>query len=275
MSFKGLMRLDKFKKLFPIHFSGASSEDPHDFLDRFHEVLRNMGIVESNGIDFAVFRMIGSARRGWQDYEQGRPAGSPPLTWEQFSQLFFEKFIPFTLREEYCKQFECLQQGSMTPTQYETRFVDLARHALVLFPTERERVRRFIDGLTFGIRLHIAKDIGDDISFQKAIEIAKRIEMIRSQGREILSEKRPRHFGAFSGASSGGKGSLGRGHPPRPIHLVLQASHSASCSRGSYGYHLEQLAYSTPSAPISAPSLQSYHNDYSGRQGQFQFQQPQ
>lgn len=63
MSFEALLRLDKFTKLFLIHFSNAPSEDPHDFLDRCHEVLRNMGIVETNGVNFAVFQMTGSAKR--------------------------------------------------------------------------------------------------------------------------------------------------------------------------------------------------------------------
>ena len=55
MSFEALLRLDKFTKLFPVHFSGTPSEDPQDYLDRCHEVLRNMGIVETNEVNFAVF----------------------------------------------------------------------------------------------------------------------------------------------------------------------------------------------------------------------------
>ncbi|XP_070036919.1 uncharacterized protein [Nicotiana tomentosiformis] len=153
MSSEALLRLDKFTKLFPIHFSGASSEDPHDYLDRCHEVLHNMGIVETNGVDSVVFQMTGSAKKWWRDYMLTRLAGSPALTWDLISQLFLKKFIPFPLREDYRKHFERLQQGSMTVTQYETRFVDLARHTIIFLPIERERVKRFIDGLTFTIRL--------------------------------------------------------------------------------------------------------------------------
>ncbi|XP_070039630.1 uncharacterized protein [Nicotiana tomentosiformis] len=109
----------------------------------------------------------------------------------------------------------------MTVTQYEIRFVDLAPHVVILLLTERERVRRFINGLTFGIRLQMVKEIRDDIPFQWAIEIARRIEMIHIQGRETVSEKRPRHFGGFIGASSGGKSSFGRGHPTRPVQSAL------------------------------------------------------
>ncbi|XP_070044893.1 uncharacterized protein [Nicotiana tomentosiformis] len=126
MSSKALLRLNKFTKLFPVHLSGVPSEDPQDYLDRFHKVLRNMGIVETNGVDFAAFRMTGSAKRWWIDYMLTRPAGLPALTWDQFSQLFLEKYLPVTLREDYRRQFECLLQGNMIVTQYETRFADLA-----------------------------------------------------------------------------------------------------------------------------------------------------
>lgn len=85
--------------------------------------------------------MIDSYKMWCQDFERSRPVGSPSITWDQFSQLFMVKFIPFTLREEYRRQFERLQQGGMTLTQYETRFVDLARHAAMLIPTNRERER--------------------------------------------------------------------------------------------------------------------------------------
>ncbi|XP_070046601.1 uncharacterized protein [Nicotiana tomentosiformis] len=222
------MRLDKFTKLFPIHFSGAPFEDPQDYLDHCHEVLLNMGIVETNGVNFVVFQKTGSAKRWWRDYVLTRPYGSPSLTWDRFSQLFLEKFIPFTLREKYRRQFERLQWGGITVTQYETRFMDLARHAVVLIPTERERVRRFIDGLTFSIRLQMAKEAEDDISFQRAVDTARRIEMVRGQERGPVSDKRPHYFGSFSGASCGVRGTFDRGHPPRPFQSALQAFHGAS-----------------------------------------------
>lgn len=55
MSSEGLMRLDKFTKIFPVQYSSAPSEDSQDYLDCCHEVLRNMGIIETNGVEFAVF----------------------------------------------------------------------------------------------------------------------------------------------------------------------------------------------------------------------------
>ncbi|XP_070045577.1 uncharacterized protein [Nicotiana tomentosiformis] len=194
MSSEALLRLNKFTKLFPVHFSDTPSEDPHDYLDPFHEVLWKMGIVESNVADFAVFQITGSAR---------------------------EKFLPITLRDDYHRQFECLQQGSMNVTHYETYFVDLARHALLFLPTNRERVRRFIDGLTYPIRLQIAKETEGDISFQTIANVARWIEVVLAHERGQGSDERPRHFSGFSGTSSSGRGTYGGGQPPRPFHSAL------------------------------------------------------
>ncbi|XP_070045716.1 uncharacterized protein [Nicotiana tomentosiformis] len=124
---------------------------------------------------------MGSAKRWWGDYMLTRQVGSPALTWEQFSRLFLDKFLPITLREDYRMQFERLQQDSLTVTQYETRFVDLACHALILLPTEGERVGRFIDGLTHPIKFQMAKETGIDISFQAAVNVVRRIEMVLTQ----------------------------------------------------------------------------------------------
>ncbi|XP_070029561.1 uncharacterized protein [Nicotiana sylvestris] len=110
-----------FTKLFTTTYSGSPFKDLQDYLDSCHEVIRNMGIVETIGVDFASFRLSGSAKTWWRDYCLVRPAGSPALTWNQFSQLFLEKFLPITKREKYRRQFERLQQGSMIVTQYETR----------------------------------------------------------------------------------------------------------------------------------------------------------
>ncbi|XP_070039315.1 uncharacterized protein [Nicotiana tomentosiformis] len=113
-----------------------------------------MGLVDSNIVDFTIFQMHGSTKRWWKVYEKGMPAGLLPLTW--FNQAMvegLEKFISFTKSEELHNQFECLQEGSMTVTQYETRFVDLSRHSAILVPTVREKVRKFIEGLIYGIIL--------------------------------------------------------------------------------------------------------------------------
>ncbi|XP_070050262.1 uncharacterized protein [Nicotiana tomentosiformis] len=161
----------------------------------------------------------------------------------------------------------------MTVTQYESRFVDLARNALILLPTEGERVRRFIEGLTHPIRLQMAKETGSEISIQAAANVARRIAMVLAQERGQRSNKRPCQFGGFSGASFGGRGNFCKGHPHRPFHSALHASHGVSGSHGSIMPYYGQPTFSAHSAPISAPLLQSYYNGYPSHLSQLKLQQ--
>ena len=91
--------------------------------------------------------MIGSAKQWWRHYISSRPAGSHPLSWTQFTQVFLSKFFPHSERERKRAQFEGLQQNGMSVAEYEVKFHALARHASMILPTEAERVRRFVKGL--------------------------------------------------------------------------------------------------------------------------------
>lgn len=44
-----------FQKLHPPHFEGSFSMAAQEFLDRRHEILHNLGLLESNGVDFTAF----------------------------------------------------------------------------------------------------------------------------------------------------------------------------------------------------------------------------
>ncbi|XP_070057125.1 uncharacterized protein [Nicotiana tomentosiformis] len=131
-----------------------------------------------NVIEFFTQRLTGVAYRWWHTYKSDRPAGATPLTWHQFSVLFFEKFVPQTRREELRRKFEKLCQGDMTVTQYEMRFTKLARHAIWLVPTEREKIRRFIDNLNYGLHYSLAVEVETYARFDQVVEIARRLEHV-------------------------------------------------------------------------------------------------
>ncbi|XP_070043182.1 uncharacterized protein [Nicotiana tomentosiformis] len=62
----------------------------------------------------------------------------------------------------------------------------------------------------------MAKETRSEISFQPAADVARRVEMVLTQGGQG-SDRRPRHSSEFSGASSRGRSTFGRGHPPRDV----------------------------------------------------------
>ncbi|XP_070041487.1 uncharacterized protein [Nicotiana tomentosiformis] len=118
--------------------------------------MHNMRILEYHWVDFTTFQLEGRARRWWKSYLLGRPAGSPPMTWDQFTQLFLYRYIPPSQRKELRGYFE---QGQISVTDFEARFSELSRHALMIIPTDAKRVRRFISGLHPNIRGSMAREV--------------------------------------------------------------------------------------------------------------------
>ncbi|XP_070032890.1 uncharacterized protein [Nicotiana tomentosiformis] len=144
-------------------------------MDKCQRMLRTSGILETSGVSFTTFQFSRAAFRWWASYERCRSVGATPLTWQQFSGLFLEKFVPQSSREELCRQFEQLRQGDMSVTQYEMIFSEVARHAIWLITTDRERIMRFIDGLTFQLRLLMTRERESGATFDEVVNIAHQI----------------------------------------------------------------------------------------------------
>ncbi|XP_070029039.1 uncharacterized protein [Nicotiana sylvestris] len=83
--------LDRWTRIHPPIFRDECHEDAQNFIDRCRDILHNMRILESHGVDFTTFQLEGRACKWWQSYVLGRPAGSPPITWGQFTQLFLDR----------------------------------------------------------------------------------------------------------------------------------------------------------------------------------------
>ena len=135
-------------------------------------MLRTAGILETNRVSFTTFQFFGSALRWWETYKRCRPVGVAPLSWHQFSVVFLEKFVPQSRREELCRQVEQLCQGDISVTRYEMRFSELVRHAVLMVPTDRERIRRFIDGLTYQLWLLMTRERVSGATFDEVVDIA-------------------------------------------------------------------------------------------------------
>ncbi|XP_070040818.1 uncharacterized protein [Nicotiana tomentosiformis] len=157
------------------------------------------------------------------------------------------------------------------------RFSELARHAVWPVPTDRERIQRFIDGLTYQLRLLMTRERVSGATFDEVVSIARQIEMARSQEQVEREAKRPHGSGGFGGVPPGGQFYYGRGHPYRhaqmahTVHHGASSVHSASSGHGSYSTHQGQSslsalpAQSSPHAPsVQGSSAPSSSRGYSG-----------
>nr|XP_009760339.1 PREDICTED: uncharacterized protein LOC104212693 [Nicotiana sylvestris] len=180
---------------------------------------------------------------------------------------------------------------------YEARFSELFRHALMILPIDSKTVRRFIAGLHPDIRVSMAREVEMGTEYQLVVEIARRIEGYRQRGREqIQQDKRARFFGEFKGAPARGRGHSGRGQPSRLPYSVppppprgtlvrpyfsvmLESSYRLPAIQGSSGgYSGHQGSSSTyfsamPESSYRPSAIQGSFNGYSGQQAQTSGQQ--
>ncbi|KAH0641849.1 hypothetical protein KY290_033468 [Solanum tuberosum] len=131
--------LGVFQWLAPPIFSGAIEEDAYEFQLTCQEQLQSLGLLESRGADFTAHQFRGPVRQWCCSYRESRLAGSPHVSWSEFSEAFLAQFMPRSVRDRLRDQFSRLEQGPMTVSEYKTRFHELSRHATMILPMEEER----------------------------------------------------------------------------------------------------------------------------------------
>ncbi|XP_070032537.1 uncharacterized protein [Nicotiana tomentosiformis] len=122
----------------------------------------------------------------------------------------------------------------MSVTQYEMRFSELARHAVWLVSTERESIRRFIDGLYYQYCFVMTWESVSCATFDEVVDISRRLDMVRSQEWEEREAKKPCGSGGFSGIPSRGQSYHNRGRPYRPAMMACPVHCDASSRHGLY-----------------------------------------
>lgn len=147
----------------PPQFQGGKRDDAYDFLTLSYAMLEAVVLVDSCRVRFMLYSWEDLLKSG--SYMRSRPAGSPLIEYEVFSEAFQEQFIPWNVREERSSRFETLTQGGMIVAKYEPRFYQLHWHIYSLITSKVERVHRLAKGLTFSIHSYVFKSSWKGASF--------------------------------------------------------------------------------------------------------------
>ena len=103
--------LAEFMKLKSPTFSGSdATEDPQRFLDRLERLWRALGCSDIRAVELTSYQLEGAAYDWYDTVSRGRPAGSPPLAWGEFTQLFMARFLLESVRDALTHEFERLEQ---------------------------------------------------------------------------------------------------------------------------------------------------------------------
>ncbi|XP_075096118.1 uncharacterized protein LOC142174223 [Nicotiana tabacum] len=195
--------LQEFLKLkSPKFTSSDNSADPQSFLDGTLKALHALGCSSERVVELATYKLEDMANTWYETVLLGRPAGAPPLTWDEFTKLFKNHFLPDNLMQQYARDFErMVQTPDMDVSTYNNKFYKLAIYAPHLVPTEEARVQRFVDGLVGRLYTAVALQM-KTLSYSNLVDLARKIE---NKGREEPASnlrKKAKTGGDFSGGFS-------------------------------------------------------------------------
>ena len=181
----------EFRKLNPPMFDGVSS-DPlvaDHWLSEIRKLFDVLDVTEDAvRVKLVACQLSGEANEWWKSVLATRKASrvlartagnvnEPDLenmTWAEFEAIFEDQYFPESFKDMLREQFERLEQGTMTVSEYAMKFQALSRFAPELVSTEEKKCKRFIRGLDDSIQKFVMS--GGHTNFAAVLELARNLE---------------------------------------------------------------------------------------------------
>ena len=130
-----------FRRLQPAIFSGTEKPlDAEQWLIDTTDLLKAARVPDENQVEVAKIQLKDVARTWWLAEEATL---EKPITWDQFSKGFYERFFPATAQRDMEEQFIRLQQQNQSVDEYVAKFLRLSRFAPYMVADEEKRASRF------------------------------------------------------------------------------------------------------------------------------------
>ncbi|XP_060961841.1 uncharacterized protein LOC133032040 [Cannabis sativa] len=129
---------ERFVKLQPPTFLGGTDIiKAEQWMSTITRILDNMGVTGTERVNCAAFMLQDHARVWWDIVGQTRDVNA--MTWDEFKNLFEEKFYNIAVRTSHMEDFVKLTQGKMSVAEYTLEFDRLSKFAeLALIAEEAE-----------------------------------------------------------------------------------------------------------------------------------------
>lgn len=144
-------------------------------------------VRRSNKIKLATFLLHGSAEDWWTIRNECRSYKVCPMG--RFTKGFKEKFYPRLILDTKMKDFLSLKQGDMIITEYERKFMKIAKYAMSYVVDEKEKSKRFKEGLRTTIRMPVTSST-NWLTISRLVEAAMRVESTLAKEKKSSKEKR-------------------------------------------------------------------------------------
>ncbi|XP_019184392.1 PREDICTED: uncharacterized protein LOC109179341 [Ipomoea nil] len=136
----------------PPNFAG--DEDPvvlEEWMRVFDNILSVVGCPEERRVELETFYFCHEADLWWI-HEGSAYLEEPGFDWSALKDRMRERFYPAHVRAAMYEEFLHLQQGSLSVVEYLKKFIELARFARILVPSELTKVEKFVTGLNYEAR---------------------------------------------------------------------------------------------------------------------------
>ncbi|XP_075515770.1 uncharacterized protein LOC142550580 [Primulina tabacum] len=188
--------------------------------------------------------LIKAARIWWNATKVGVDVST--LKWQEFTDLFYDKYFPDALRARKVTEFLELRQGGMNVDEYILKFEEGSLFAPYIASNDKDKGAHFIRGLRAEIRR--------DINMSKAVtfkEIVSKSLLAEQDEKDIARERQARHQAiAQRGQSSSQRGKdrfKGKGkmepsprpptvlsNPEKPLCPKCGRHHRGECRFGTH-----------------------------------------
>jgi hypothetical protein len=158
----------------------------------------------------SVHQLEGPAADWWDSYVEAHEEPKS-INWQEFKNSFRSHHVPLGVMK-LKKGFEDLKQGSMSVSEYVTRFTQLSCYAPYNMDTNEKKQDWFLNGLNDS--LAYALEAHDFINFQDMVDKA----LVLENRRGIMEQKRKLQRTGLQGSNTRFHvGSSSRGSVFRPV----------------------------------------------------------
>jgi hypothetical protein len=157
--------------------------DVDDWLKTIEKKLQVVQCTNRERVLFAAHQLVGPTANWWDAYVEAHEEPET-INWQEFRNNFRTHHVPLGVMKLKKKEFEDLKQGSMSASEYVTRFTQLSCYAPDNVDTDEKKQDWLLNGLNDG--LAYALEAPDFINFQDMVDKA----LVLENRRGIMEQKR-------------------------------------------------------------------------------------
>ena len=157
-------------ELDPPAFEGKTDpEAAESWIREIERIFRVLDVPEEQKVNFGTYRLKDHAEKWW-DTVSSVKFKDTNVTWDEFVEVFNSAYFPKHERSKKMQEFLDLQQGTMTLSDYITKFRCLERYCPNVYVAENDRAMKFARGLRPTLRTKVFTS--GPKSLEEAIEVA-------------------------------------------------------------------------------------------------------